>query len=158
LRGEDKQMDLFETIDIIFNLVLLTGVSVTCIVGGFIEFHRTYPTRYGKNHIELKGKVVGKEEMKVGRFRRIVMVPVVQFNWKETSYEIADRTHYLFTFTQFEVGDNVIVCYNPSKNEDIVIIKEGTFDYEVISSWLVWFIIALIGYIGILFGLLALVI
>jgi len=122
-------MDWFEIVDILIHLMPVIVCWVFCIVEGFKAFHRIYPTRYGRNHVELKGKVVGEEDMKIGNFGSIVKIPVVQFNWKETSYEIADRTSFHLTFTQFEVGDNVIVCYNPSKNEDIAIIKRGTFAY-----------------------------
>jgi len=51
---------------------------VFCIVVGFTEFYRIYPIRYGRKHIELKGKVVREEDMRM-RFGRIAKVPVVQF-------------------------------------------------------------------------------
>ena len=161
-------MDSFEIIDMIFRLVWTTAFFVFCVVVGFTNFNRIYPTRYGKNHIELKGKVVGDEFFRV-RLGRIIKFPVVQFNWKETSYEIADRTHHLYEefevddnrrhclFQKFEVGDNVIVCYNPSKHQDIAIIKEGTFDFDTIMPWLTFFIAAIGLYICILLELLLLV-
>lgn len=169
LREEDKQMDLFEIIDMIFRLVLTTAFFVFCIVVGFTNFNRIYPTRYGRNHMELEGKVIGDEFFRV-RFGRIIKLPVVQFNWKETRYEIADRTHYLYEefevgdnrghylYEKFEVGDNVIVCYNPSKNQDIAIIKGGTFDFDTIMPWLMFFVVAIGLYICILLELLLIVI
>ncbi len=169
LKEEGKQMDSFEIINRIFMLVWTTAFFVFCVVVGFTYFNRIYPTRYGKKHMELKGKVVGKELFRV-RYGRIIKLPVVQFNWKETSYEIADRTHHLYEefevdgnrrhylFQKFEVGDNVIVCYNPSKHQDIAIIKAGTFDSDTIMPWLMFFIAAIGLYICILLELLLLVI
>lgn len=143
-------MDLFDIIDIMVHLIPMIICFVFCIVEGFKAFNRIYPIRYGRNHVELTGVVIGKRNMKIGSFRSIVEIPVVRFAWKGTSYEIADRTSYIFK--KYEVGDNVIVCYNPLKNKDIAIIKKGIFAYETVFLWLWWFIAAIIGCIGIILG------
>lgn len=108
-------MDLFEIIDIMFSLIPMIIVSIFCIVEGFKAFNRIFPIRYGRNHVELTGKVIGEKNMKIGSFGSVVKIPVVQFDWKGTSYEIADRTSRMLK--KYEIGDNVIVCYNPLKNE-----------------------------------------
>ncbi len=149
-------MDLFEIIDIMFQLIPMIICFVFCIVEGFKAFNRIYPIRYGRNHVELTGKVIGEKNMIIGSFRSVKKIPVVQFDWKGTSYEIADRTSYIFK--RYEVGDNVIVCYNPLKNEDIAIIKRGIFAYETVFLWLWWFIAAIIGWIGIALGIILLIV
>lgn len=149
-------MDFVEIGNIIFSLAVLIACFVFGVLEGFTVFHEIYPTRYGKNHVEIKGKVVGEKTMKVGRFGSVVNIPVVQFGWKGTSYEIADKTSHMSK--KYEIGDNVIVCYNPFKNEDIAIIKRGILAYGTFFLWLQWFLIAIGGYIGIIVGILILVI
>lgn len=130
------------TMNVIMTTILMAGSSVCCTIQGIIDFNRIYPVRYGKNHVELKGIVVREEQdMKVGRFRVIRKIPVVQFIWQEKSYEIADRTSYIHR--DYKIGDEVIVCYNPTKNENIVIIKRGKFASETFGPWFVSFIIAI---------------
>ena len=121
--------------------ILMTGLFVICTAEGVRQFNIIFPIRYGKNHIELNGIVVGEMDIKVGRNRRIVQVPVVQFTWEGKIYEIADETNYLFKIC--EIGDEVIVCFNPTKNDKIAIIKRGKFALETVWAWLQWFIIAI---------------
>ena len=149
-------MDLFEIVDMMFLLISMIIYFVFCIVEGFKAFDRIYPIRYGRNHVELAGKVIGEKNMIIGSFRSVKKIPVVRFDWNGTSYEIADRTSYIFK--RYEVGDNVIVCYNPLKNEDIAIIKRGIFAYETVFLWLWWFIAAIIGWIGIALGIILLIV
>lgn len=105
-------MDLFEIIDIMFSLMIIIVCFLFCIVEGFKAFNRIFPVRYGRNHVEVTGEVIGEENMKIGSFGSVVKIPVVQFVWKGISYEIADKTSRI---QKYEIGDNVIVCYNPKK-------------------------------------------
>ena len=129
------------TMDVIMATIFMTGVFVLCTAEGVRHFNIIYPIRYGKNHVELKGIVVREKDIKVGRNRRIVQVPVVQFTWEGKNYEIADETNYLFKICEIE--DEVIVCFNPTRNEKIAIIKRGKFALETVWAWLQWFIIAI---------------
>ena len=148
-------MDFVGITNIIFTLAVLIACFVFGVLEGFTVFHEIYPTRYGKNHVEIKGKVVGEKTMKVGAFGSVVNIPVIQFVWKETSYEIADKTSHMSK--KYEIGDNVIVCYNPLKNQDIAIIKRGRFTYGTFFLWIQWFLIAIGAYIGIIVGILLLI-
>lgn len=147
-------MDLFEIIDIMFNLMTIIVCFLFCIVEGFKAFNRIFPIRYGRNHVEVTGEVIGKENMKIGSFGSVVKIPVVQFVWKGTSYEIADKTSRI---QKYEIGDNVIVCYNPRKNQDDAIIKRGIFAYGTFFIWLQMFLLAIGGYIGLMLGVLLLI-
>lgn len=149
----DVNMD---TMNVIMATIYMTGIFVLCTAEGIRQFNIIYPIRYGKNHVELNGIVVGEQDMKVGRFRRIVQIPVIQFTWKGKTYEIADKTNYLVKIC--EIGDEVIVCFNPTKNEKIAIIKRGKFALETFWAWLNWFIIAIGAYIGMILGIVILVI
>lgn len=149
-------MDFVEITNIIFSLAVLIASFVFGVLEGFTLFHEIYPTRYGKNHVEVEGKVVGEKAMKVGGFGSVVNIPVVSFDWKGTSYEIADKTSRMLK--KYEIGDNVIVCYNPKKNEDTAIIKRGILAYGTLFLWLQWFLIAIGAYIGIIMGILLLII
>ncbi|MDE6759981.1 MAG: hypothetical protein K2J90_04775 [Lachnospiraceae bacterium] len=125
--------------DVIMTTVITGGLSILCITMGIIDFNRIYPVRYGKNRVELNGIVVGEQDMKIeGRGGiRIVQIPVVQFTWEGKSYEIADRTNYLVKLCR--IGDEVIVCYNPTKNKNAAIIKRrGLF-----WTYFFWFIMAI---------------
>ena len=148
-------MDFVGITNIIFSLAVLIACFVFGILEGFTLFHEIFPNRYGKNHVEIKGKVVGEKTMKVGAFGSVVNIPVVQFVWKGTNYEIADKTSHISK--KYEIGDNVIVCYNPLKNEDIAIIKRGILAYGTFFLWLQWFLIAIGAYIGIIVGILLLI-
>lgn len=148
-------MDFVEIGNIIFSLAVFIACFAFGIFEGFTLFHEIYPTRYGKDHVEMKGKVVGEKAMKVGAFGSVMKIPVVQFDWKGTSYEIADKTSHLSK--KYEIGDNVIVCYNPKKNKDIAIIKRGTLAYGTFLLWLQWFLIAIGAYICIIVGILLLI-
>ncbi len=129
------------TMDVIMATIFMTGVFIGCTGAGVGLFNSIYPTRYGKNHVELKGIVVGEKDIKVGRNRRIVQVSVVQFTWEKKIYEIADETNYLFKIC--EIGDEVIVCFNPTINENVAIIKRGKFASETFGVWLYWLITAI---------------
>ncbi len=142
------------TMNVIMATILMTGLFVTCTAGGVITYNSIYPTRYGRNHVEIKGIVVGEKDMRVGRFGRIVKIPVIQFIWEGKIYEIADETNYLFKIC--EIGDEVIVCFNPTKNEKIAIIKRGKFALETVWAWLQWFIIAIGTFFGMIMGILIL--
>lgn len=142
------------TMDVIMAAIYMAGVFVCCTVQGIIDFNRIYPVRYGKNHVELKGIVVREQDMKVGRFLSIHKIPVVQFIWEEKIYEIADRTGYIHR--DYKIGDEVIVCYNPIKNENVAIIKRGKFASETFGVWLYWFITAIGAFLGMILGILVL--
>lgn len=116
---------IMTTMKEIMATIFMTGIFVICTTEGIRQFNIIYPTRYGKNHVEFNGVIVGEQDMKVGRFRCIKKIPVIQFIWKGKTYEIADRTSYIHR--DYKVGDEVIVCYNPTKNENAAIIKRGEF-------------------------------
>ena len=133
--------EIMATMKVVMATIFMTGIFVCCTAEGIRQFNIIYPTRYGKNHVELNGIMVGEQDMKVGRFRRIVHIPVIQFTWKEKTYEIADKTSYIHR--NCWIGDEVIVCYNPTKNENVAIIKRGKFASETFWAWFFWFIIAI---------------
>lgn len=126
-------------LDVIMTTILMGGMSVCCIALGIISFNKMYPVRYGKNHVELNGIVVGEQDMKIeGRGgARIVQIPVVQFTWEGKIYEIADKTHYNIKLCG--IGNEVIVCYNPIKNENAIIIKRKGLFWD----YFFWFIMAI---------------
>lgn len=126
--------------NMVANIICMAGVSACCAVQGIADIKRIYPTRYGKNHVELKGTVVGKQDMKVNSRGgiHIVQVPVIQFIYKGKNYELADETNYIFK--NYKIGDEVIVCFHPEKNENAVIIKRGGF---VIETFGIWFVLAI---------------
>ena len=126
---------------VIIYTIYFIGIFVTCTAEGIRQFNIIYPIRYGKNHVELKGIMVGEQDMKVGRYRCIMQIPVIQFIWKGKTYEIADRTSYIHR--DYKIGDEVTVCYNPTKDENVAIIKRGKFASETFGAWFVWFIIAI---------------
>lgn len=155
--GEETEMDVnMDTMNVIMTIIYMTGLFVCCTGAGISQFNIIYPTRYGKNHVELNGIMVGEQDMKVGRFRRIVQIPVIQFTWKGKTYEIADKTSYIHR--NYWIGDEVIVCYNPTKNENVAIIKRGKFASETFWAWFFWFIMAISTYIVMILGILLLVI
>ena len=129
------------TMDMIMTIICMAGVFVCCTGAGISQFNIIYPTRYGKNHVELNGIMVRERDMKIGHPRRIVQIPVIQFTWKGKTYEIADRTSYIHR--NCRIGNEVIVCYNPTKNENVAIIKRGKFASETFWAWFFWFIMAI---------------
>lgn len=136
------------TMNVIMATILMTGLFVTCTAEGVRQFNIIYPIRYGKNHVELNGIMVGEQDMKVGRNRSIRKIPVIQFVWMGKTYEIADRTSYIHR--DYKIGDKVTVCYNPTKDENVAIIKRGKFASETFWVWLWWFIVAIGAFFGIM--------
>ena len=136
------------TMNVIMATILMTGLFVTCTAEGVRQFNIIYPIRYGKNHVELNGIMVGEQDMKVGRNRSIRKIPVIQFVWMGKTYEIADRTSYIHR--DYKIGDKVPVCYNPTKDENVAIIKRGKFASETFWVWLWWFIVAIGAFFGIM--------
>lgn len=120
-------------------LFMLLFVTALCIAWGVHDFKRTYQTRYGKNHVELEGRVIGEDTVVTGRGGRH-NCPVMEFYYQDKRYEIADETYIIFY--DFIVGDVMTVCFNPDYNENIVIIKRGKFNFQTIT-WLYVFVLAL---------------
>lgn len=127
--------DALATIGTLFMLLCAT---VLCIVMGVDNFKRIYQTRYGKNHIELEGKVIGEDTVitRGGRSK----CPVMEFYYQDKRYAIADETYIIFY--DYKVGDVMTVCFNPDYNENIVIIKRGKFNFQT-TIWLQAFVVAL---------------
>lgn len=98
---------------------------------GISDFKKIYPTRYGKKHIELEGKVVGEDRVftKGGSSK----CPVIEFFYQDKRYEITDTTYLLF-YPNLKLGDVMTVCFNPDANENVVIIKRGKYNFET-TAW-----------------------
>lgn len=128
--------DVLEIIEILYMLFVLTAFLVAW---GVYNFKTIYPIRYGKNHIELEGRVIGEDRVwGRGGWKRC---PVMEFYYQDKRYEIADETYIVFY--EFVVGDYMTVCFNPDFNENVIIIKRGTFDFQTMT-WLYTFSLALI--------------
>lgn len=128
--------DILGIIEILLALFVLTAFLVAW---GVYKFKTIYPIRYGKNHIELEGRVIG--EGKVWTKGGYSKCPVMEFYYQDKRYEIADETYIVFY--EFVVGDYMTVCFNPDFNENVIVIKRGTFDFQTMT-WLYTFSLALI--------------
>lgn len=128
----------FEMVNEMLDLLISLLLGIVCFVGGIRNFKKIFPTRYGRNHIEIDGKVIG-EGMTTTK-GGIHKCPVMEFYYKNKRYEIADTTYLLF-YHKVKLGDVMTVCFNPDANEKIVIIKRGKFNCETLS----WFYILVLG-------------
>lgn len=130
----------FDLVNMIIELLISLFLTVLCLVGGISDFKKIYPTRYGKKHIELEGKVVGEDRVitRGGSSK----CPVIEFFYQDKRYEIADTTYLLF-YKNLKLGDVMTVCFNPSANENVVIIKRGKYNFETIA-WLYMLVLGLL--------------
>lgn len=124
----------------IIELLISLFLTVLCLVAGVSNFKKIYPTRYGKKHIELEGKVVGEDRVitRGGSSK----CPVIEFFYQDKRYELADTTYLLF-YKNLKLGDVMTVCFNPSANENVVIIKRGNYNFETIA-WLYMLVLGLL--------------
>ena len=129
--------DVLGIIGVLYMLFVLTAFLVAW---GVYDFKTIYPIRYGKNHIELEGRVIGEGTVVTGRGGP-QKCPIMEFYYQDKRYEIADETYIVFY--EFVVGDYMTVCFNPDFNENTIIIKRGTFDFQTMT-WLYTFSLALI--------------
>lgn len=53
----------FDMVNMIIEMLISLLLTVLCLLMGISDFKKIYPTRYGKKHIELKGKVVGEDRV-----------------------------------------------------------------------------------------------
>ena len=144
----------YMNMDTIINTIFFTVLFIACTAEGVRQFNKIFPIRYGKNYVELKGIIVGEQDMKVGAYGRIVKIPVVQFIWEGKTHEIADRTSHIHR--DYKIGDEVTVCYNPTKDENDAIIKRGKFAIETFWPWFFFFIIAIGCFVCMILGILIL--
>lgn len=129
----------FDMVDMIIQLIFLVFLTVLCLVAGISDFKKIYPTRYGKKHIELEGKVVGED--KVITRGGSGKCPVIEFSYQDKRFEITDTTYLLF-YPNLKLGDVMTVCFNPDANENVVIIKRGKYNFET-TVWLYMLILGL---------------
>ncbi|MCM1497941.1 MAG: hypothetical protein NC124_05690 [Clostridium sp.] len=125
-------------VNMIIQLLMLSLLTVLCLVAGISDFKKIYPTRYGKKHIELEGKVVGEDRVitRGGSSK----CPVLEFFYQDKRYEIADTTYLLF-YHNLKLGDVMTVCFNPDAYENVVIIKRGKYNFETFA----WFYMLVLG-------------
>lgn len=130
----------FDLVNMIIELLISLFLTVLCLVAGISNFKKIYPTRYGKKHIELEGKVVGEDRVitRGGSSK----CPVIEFFYQDKRYELADTTYLLF-YKNLKLGDVMTVCFNPSANENVVIIKRGNYNFETIA-WLYMLVLGLL--------------
>ncbi|MCM1180841.1 MAG: hypothetical protein NC347_11325 [Clostridium sp.] len=123
----------------IIQLLMSSLLTVLCLVAGISDFKKIYPTRYGKKHIELEGKVVGEDRVitRGGSSK----CPVLEFFYQDKRHEIADTTYLLF-YHNLKLGDVMTVCFNPDANENVVIIKRGKYNFETFA----WFYMLVLGF------------
>lgn len=126
-------------VNMIIELLILLFLTVLCLVAGISNFKKIYPTRYGKKHIELEGKVVGEDRVitRGGSSK----CPVIEFFYQDKRYEITDTTYLLF-YQNLKLGDVMTVCFNPDVNENVVIIKRGKYNIETLA-WLYMLVLGL---------------
>ena len=130
----------FDMVNMIIRSLEGLLLTVLCFGIGIQDFKKTYPTRYGKKHVELEGKVVGESRIITrGGSKKC---PVIEFYYKGKRYEIADKTYILF-YHNLKLGDVMTVCFNPDVNENIVIIKRGKYNFETIT-WFYLFVLGLV--------------
>lgn len=129
----------FDMVNMIIELLISLLLTVLCLVAGISNFKKIYPTRYGKKHIELEGKVVGEDRVitRGGSSK----CPVIEFFYQDKRYEITDTTYLLF-YQNLKLGDVMTVCFNPDANENVVIIKRGKYNYETLA-WLYMLVLGL---------------
>lgn len=121
------------------NLIFLLILTIYCIVLGIYRFKKIYPTRYGKNHIEIDGKIVGiKRVMAQGGSLKC---PILEFYYRNKRYEIVDTTYVLWNDNK--MGKVMKICFNPDYNENIVIIKRGKFSFGTLI-WLYWIVMGIL--------------
>lgn len=53
----------FDMVNMIIEMLISLLLTVLCLAMGISDFKKIYPTRYGKKHIELEGKVVGEDRV-----------------------------------------------------------------------------------------------
>lgn len=138
----------FDMVNMIIELLILLLLAVLCLVAGISDFKKIYPTRYGKKHIELEGKVVGEDRVitRGGRSK----CPVIEFFYQDKRYEIADTTYLLF-YQNLKLGDVMTVCFNPCANENVVIIKRGKYNFETLA-WLYMVVLGLFCLVATIIG------
>lgn len=126
-------------VNMIIEVLILLFLTVLCLVAGISNFKKIYPTRYGKKHIELEGKVVGEDRVitRGGSSK----CPVIEFFYQDKRYEITDTTYLLF-YQNLKLGDVMTVCFNPDVNENVVIIKWGKYNIETLA-WLYMLVLGL---------------
>lgn len=132
----------------IFDLLRIILLFAACIYIAIYHFRKTYPTRFGKKHVELRGVVVG-EDIVVTR-GGASKCPILEFYYDNKRYQISDTT-YILVFRKFKIGDTFTVCFNPDVN-DKVIIKRSIFNFATLI-WFYFMILAVICFIILIISL-----
>lgn len=129
----------FDMVNMIIEMLISLLLTVLCLLMGISDFKKIYPTRYGKKHIELEGKVVGEDRVitRGGSSK----CPVIEFFYQDKRYEITD-TSYLLFYHNLKLGNVRTVCFNPDANENVVIIKRGKYNFETLA-WLYMLVLGL---------------
>lgn len=121
------------------NLIFLLMLTTYCIVLGIYEFKQIYPTRYGKNHIEIDGKIVGIK--RVMSYGGSLKCPILEFYYQNKRYEIVDTTYVLWNDNK--IGEVVKIYFDPDYNENIAIIKRGKFSFGTLI-WLYYIVMGIL--------------
>ncbi len=99
-------------------------------------------TRFSKDVVVLEGKVVDFAQVKNIRRTGYLVCPVISFSYNGVSNQelTADRNSRYFFVNKYKLNQKVLICYNPTLFEKMVVIKD---DYRDIWEAVMFFIMAL---------------